>query len=337
MKSKNIKRIYNLGFPWETQDPFLFCVHHEDFYPKGNDNLGPATSLEGRNLGNDFTIKDGFRMYHGRQVPGFPGHPHRGFETITVVRKGFVDHADSAGGAGRYGNGDVQWMTAGKGLQHSEIFPLLNKDKENPLELFQIWINLPKKSKFVEPGFKMLWIEDQAIEKIKDDNGIETIVEVVAGKINQSTALPPKDSWAADENNHVAVWNITIPPNGSFKIPASVQGLNRNIYFHEGEQITVDGTEVNKYKGIELVSDVEVEVKNGDKEARLLLLQGKPIAEKVVQYGPFVMNSNEEIEQAMADYRSTQFGGWPWDRSDPNHGATKGRFAKHKDGTTEVK
>ena len=123
-----VKKVFRLGFPWQTQDPFLFCVHHEDFYPKGDVNLAPAVSLSGRNIGNDFQIKDGFRMYHGRTVPGFPAHPHRGFETITVVRKGLVDHADSAGGAGRYGNGDVQWMTAGKGLQHSEMFPLINQD-----------------------------------------------------------------------------------------------------------------------------------------------------------------------------------------------------------------
>jgi hypothetical protein len=74
-----------LGFPWETRDPFLFCVHHEDFYPQGNEQMGPRASLAGRNLGQDFTVKDGFRMYHGEIVPGFPQHPHRGFETITPV------------------------------------------------------------------------------------------------------------------------------------------------------------------------------------------------------------------------------------------------------------
>ena len=149
-----ITRIRPLGFQWETADPFLFCVHHEDFFPKGNAQLGPDPSLfEGRHMGQDFIVKDGFRMYHGSTVPGFPGHPHRGFETITVVRTGLVDHADSLGAAGRYGNGDVQWMTAGKGVQHSEMFPLLNQDKDNPLELFQIWLNLPKKSKMVQPRF----------------------------------------------------------------------------------------------------------------------------------------------------------------------------------------
>ena len=140
-KRKKVKKIRALGFQWETSDPFLFCVHHEDNFPAGNELMGPKASLDGRHMGQDFIVKDGFRMYHGMTVPGFPGHPHRGFETITVVRKGMVDHCDSTGAAGRYGNGDVQWMTAGKGVQHSEMFPLLNQDKDNPLELFQIWLN----------------------------------------------------------------------------------------------------------------------------------------------------------------------------------------------------
>ncbi|HEY1955288.1 MAG TPA: pirin family protein [Polyangiaceae bacterium] len=113
-----------LGMPWVTADPFLFCVHHDDRYPAGNDRLGPAASLAGRKLGSDFAGKDGWRMYHGEVVPGFPQHPHRGFETVTIVRRGLVDHADSLGAAARYGRGDVQWLTAGGGISHSEMFPL---------------------------------------------------------------------------------------------------------------------------------------------------------------------------------------------------------------------
>jgi redox-sensitive bicupin YhaK (pirin superfamily) len=144
---------------------FFFVFIIIDYFPKGNGEMGPAASLEGRNIGQDFTIKDGWRMYHGDKIPGFPAHPHRGFETVTVVLQGFVDHSDSHGQAGRYGNGDVQWMTAGSGLQHSEMFPLLYDDKENTGELFQIWINLPKAKKMVEPHFKMLWAEDIPVRK----------------------------------------------------------------------------------------------------------------------------------------------------------------------------
>ena len=89
--------------PWPTLDPFLFCVHHNDQYPAGNAQLGPNASLAGRRIGQDFGNKDGWSMYHGDVVPGFPRHPHRGFETVTVVRSGLIDHADSLGAAARYG------------------------------------------------------------------------------------------------------------------------------------------------------------------------------------------------------------------------------------------
>ncbi len=98
--------------------------------------FGPQALLAGREIGNDFVGLDGWSMYHGDVVPGFPVHPHRGFETVTIVRTGLVDHADSLGAAGRYGSGDVQWLTAGRGVQHSEMFPLFNPDRDNPLELF---------------------------------------------------------------------------------------------------------------------------------------------------------------------------------------------------------
>jgi len=209
--------------------------------------MGPAVSMKGRSLGDDFIIKDGWRMYHGKKVPDFPGHPHRGFETITVVRDGLVDHADSLGASGRYGEGDVQWMTAGKGVQHFEMFPLLKKEEENPMELFQIWLNLPKKNKMVEPHFKMLW--GSKIPKLKHTDS--------AGKT----------------------------------------------------------TEV---------------------EARILVLQGRPIGETVIQYGPFVMNTKEEIQQAFEDYHATKFGGWPWNRYDQVHDRAEGRFARHADGTVEL-
>src|SRR3954470_3496991 len=115
--STPIKQIRPLGFPWETADPFLFCVYHNDAYPAGNELMGPAASLAGRDVGQDFAGKDGWRMYHGDTVPGFPRHPHRGFETVTIVRRGLIDHSDSLGATARFGHGDVQWLTAGRGLE----------------------------------------------------------------------------------------------------------------------------------------------------------------------------------------------------------------------------
>jgi redox-sensitive bicupin YhaK (pirin superfamily) len=333
-----IIKIKPLGFQWETADPFLFCVHHEDNFPKGNENMGPTTSLDGRHLGDDFIIKDGFRMYHGKSVPGFPGHPHRGFETITVVRKGIVDHADSLGAAGRYGDGDVQWMTAGKGVQHSEMFPLIHKEKENTMELFQIWLNLPKKNKMVEPHFKMLWRDTIPNYKHVDSNNKTTIIEVIAGSIGELNApAPPPNSWAADKANEVAVWNIKIEAGGTWTLPKASEGINRTLYFYEGDTLSINETSIPLYNAVELIASQSVDLKVGSKETSILILQGKPIDEPVIQYGPFVMNTKAEINQAFEDYHATQFGGWPWPRYDQVHDREKSRFAKHADGTLETK
>jgi len=332
-----VKNVRALGFPWETQDPFLFCVYHADAYPNGNENFGPDASLEGRNIGNDFLIKDGWRMYHGDTVPGFPVHPHRGFETVTVVRKGFVDHSDSLGGAGRYGQGDVQWMTAGKGVQHAEMFPLLNREKENSLELFQIWLNLPGADKFVEPHYTMLWAEQIPVLHETDSNGLTTSIELVAGSLGDFGAPDPAPaSWAAKKEHEVAIWVIEAEPGARWKIPPASQGINRSLYFFEGTSFELNGTSFNEHSALELEAHIELELVNGPMKGRLLLLQGAPIKESVVSYGPFVMNNNKEIQEAFADYRETRFGGWPWPRHDQVHDPERGRFAKHSDGTEEV-
>jgi quercetin 2,3-dioxygenase len=336
---KAVIRINPMGFQWETSDPFLFCVHHEDFFPEGNAQMGPSPEfLKGRHLGDDFIIKDGFRMYHGKTVPGFPGHPHRGFETITVVRQGLVDHADSLGAAGRYGNGDVQWMTAGKGVQHSEMFPLLKENEKNPMELFQIWLNLPAKNKMVEPHFKMLWAEEIPHYVHTDANGKKTEIEVIAGNLGDHQALAaPPDSWASDPSNEVAVWNITMEPGASWEIPAASFGINRTLYFYIGETISISGHIIQGYHAVEVEPDVSIDLKNGNTEARILMLQGKPIGEHVIRYGPFVMNTKEEINQAFEEYHKTQFGGWPWPSYAQVHDRSKGRFALHANGTLEEK
>ncbi|MFK5971720.1 MAG: pirin family protein [Flavobacteriaceae bacterium] len=326
---KSIKHVFRLDFPWQTQDPFLFCVYHLDHYPKGNNEMGPMASLEGRTLGNDFIIKDGWRMYHGQTIPGFPSHPHRGFETVTIVNKGFCDHSDSLGAAGRFGEGDVQWMTAGSGVQHSEMFPLLKTEAENTLELFQIWLNLPKKDKFVNPHFAMLWHEDILV--IELENGS---VKVIAGAYKGETALEPApNSWAANSKNEVAIWNIHIDPNSTYVLPKAQTSVNRSLYFYEGSEIEIEEKVIKPNFGIQLDASKELEIKIGDMPAHFLMLQGKPIDEPVVQHGPFVMNTEEEIQEAMQEYQSTQFGGWPWPHSDNVHAKEKGRFAKFPDGT----
>ncbi len=336
MATPLIFKIRPLGFQWETLDPFLFCVHHEDFFPKGNAALGPDPKLfEGRHMGQDFIVKDGFRMYHGSTVPGFPGHPHRGFETITVVRTGLVDHADSMGAAGRYGNGDVQWMTAGKGVQHAEMFPLLNQDKDNPLELFQIWLNLPKRSKMVQPHFKMLWSESVPKFSVASATG-KANIEVLVGQLDtHKAAATPPNSWAADTNNHVAIYNIHLEPGATFKLPATAAGVNRSIYYYEGNGLQIGAQTIAHYHAADVDAAQVCTFKNGSESSKVLVLQGRPINEPVVQHGPFVMNTKEEIYQAFQDYQTTQFGGWPWPRYDQVHDAKLGRFAKHADGRVE--
>tara|TARA_B100000795_G_scaffold67648_2_gene46636 strand:+ start:58327 stop:59469 length:1143 start_codon:yes stop_codon:yes gene_type:complete len=341
MGTKNhsaVKNIKALGFQWETSDPFLFCVHHEDKYPKGNSVCGPNSSLEGRHIGQDFILKDGWRMYHGDTVPGFPGHPHRGFETITVVKEGMVDHADSLGAAGRYGNGDVQWMTAGIGVQHSEMFPLLSQDKENPMELFQIWLNLPKKSKMVPANFTMLWSESIPRKNYEDSNGNKTEIEIIAGPIEQEKLpSPPPDSWASDPANNVAVWNIKMEANAEWTMPKTIAGTNRTLYFYQGKGLSINGIAIAEYHAAEVLPDQNLILRSGPSGAKILVLQGNPIAEPVVQHGPFVMNTKEEISQAFNDYHRTQFGGWPWPKRDQVHDRSKGRFAKYVDGKIEEK
>ncbi len=338
MHPATIKSIKPLGFQWETNNPFLFCVHHKDTYPYGNEEMGPEASLEGRSIGHDFVPKDGWRMYHGEKIPGFPVHPHRGFETITIVLEGMVDHADSMGAAGRYGQGDVQWMTAGAGIQHTEMFPLLHRDKKNPLELFQIWLNLPAADKFVDPYYTMLWNEDIPKVLHKDDEGKKTEITLVAGNLQgQEAPPPPPDSWAAKRANDVAIMLIKLEPGAKWGMPVLPPEIERSVYFYKGKDLTVNGESIPSYQAVHMAVSSPLEIKNGDEESYLLLLQARPVLENVVQYGPFVMNSRTEIQEAFEDFRKTEFGGWPWPRPDQVHERQKGRFAKYADGTIELR
>lgn len=338
MENKPKLKIKPLGFPWETQDPFIFCVHHRDEYPAGNEELGPNASLQGRNIGQDFTIKDGWRMYHGEKVPGFPFHPHRGFETVTVDREGLIDHSDSLGASGRFGKGDVQWMTAGKGVQHSELFPLINQDKGNPTELFQIWLNLPKASKFVEPHYKMLWEDMIPVLKVTDENGKSIEINLVAGKIGPVHAPDPTpDSWAANPENEVAILTIKLEAGAQLTLPKASANTNRTLYFYKGKGLLIENETIPSSHSIQVNAADEIVLKAQNEDCFLLLLQGKPINEPVVQYGPFVMNSKAEIQEAFQDYQQTQFGGWPWPDREPVHSRDKGRFALYADGREEIK
>ena len=328
-----------LGFPWQTLDPFLFCAHHDDAYPAGNATQGvDAAALAGRNVGSDFTLKDGWRMYHGRAVPGFPRHPHRGFETVTLAREGFIDHSDTLGATARFGQGDVQWITTGRGLQHCEMFPLVNEDRGNRTELFQIWLNLPAHNKMVEPHFRMMWSESVPRKVFRDEAGKTTEVVVMAGSLAGTTPPPPPpSSWAANPANDVQILTVRMAPGARWTLPGSKAGANRVLYSFRGERCTVDGQPVTPPTAVQLRSDVACALVNtGGTEAEFLLLHGRPIGEPVARHGPFVMNTRQELQQAYDDYRRTGFGSWQWNRDDPVHPRTQGRFAVHADGSTDT-
>jgi quercetin 2,3-dioxygenase len=326
-----------LGLHWPTLDPFLFCAHHDDAYPPGNEVMAPAVPVDERDLGHDFSGTDGWSMYHGVVVPGFPGHPHRGFETVTFVRKGLIDHSDSLGAAARFGRGDVQWLTAGRGIVHAEMFPLVRQEEPNPLELFQIWLNLPADDKLVDPYFTMFWDDGIPRHVVTDDEGRTVEVTVIAGGLEGcEPPAPPPNSWAARPGADVAIWHLRLDAGASWELPpASGAGTSRVLYVFEGDTQRIGDTDIANDTGVVLRSDLPVTATAGAVPMEAMLLQGRPIGEPVAQYGPFVMNNRAEIEQALRDYRTTGFGGWPWDDDAPTHGRDRGRFARHVDGRVE--
>lgn len=339
MESSNERgQVFRLGQPWQGIPPFLFANWHVDHYPAGTEDMTPAESLAGRPLGSDFGNPSGWNMYHGQTVPGFPAHPHRGFETITILAEGYVDHADSTGAAARFGPGDVQWLTAGRGISHSEMFPMLETDGENPFELFQIWLNLPAASKMVDPEFRMLWNEDIPVVRTTGPDGGEARVKVIAGTYDGTDPLaPPVESWAADPESDVAVWLVELEPHARVELPAQrAENAQRVLYVYgDGSRATVQGMDVPAGFGFAQAGRGATVVETGESGAKLLLLQGVPIAEPVAQHGPFVMNTREELIEAYDEYQRTRFGGWPWDRDDVVHPRAEGRFAKHTDGRLE--
>ena len=326
-----------LGFQWVTLDPFLFCVHHDDDYPAGNDALGPAASLAGRDIGQDFAGKDGWRMYHGDVVPGFPQHPHRGFETVTIARRGTIDHSDSLGATARFGKGDVQWMTAGGGIVHSEMFPLLSRDERNPVELFQIWLNLPAEDKLVPPHFSMLWADTIPTLETVDASGRRSRVTVIAGALDGAAPpTPPPHSWAARAEAHVAIWSVELEPGAKRTLPAApADDVVRTVYFFRGDLLRVNEHVERSRKALVVRPDAPLDLEAGDSSTEVLVLQAKPIGEPTAQHGPFVMNTRAELQQAFVDYQRTRFGGWPWPSNGPVHARDEGRFAKHPDGRLE--
>ena len=234
----------------------------------------------------------------------------------------------------------MQWLTAGKGIAHSEMFPLLDDAKPNPLELFQIWLNLPARSKMAAPHFTMFWSEAIPRVSISDDDGRTTRIACIAGRIEGLAAEPlppPPDSWASDPRADLAIWTIRMAPGTRWTLPAAAGAATRRmLYVFRGDTVGIADRSVGGQAAIELRAGAAVDLANtGASDAEFLLLQGRPIGEPVVQHGPFVMNTPAEIAATFDDYRRTRFGGWPWKDHAPVHGRDPARFAHHGDGREE--
>jgi redox-sensitive bicupin YhaK (pirin superfamily) len=216
------------------------------------------------------------------------------------------------------------------------MFPLLDTAAANPLELFQVWLNLPAAAKMSAPHFTMLWSEAIPRHVEKDAQGRTTEISVIAGRLHEPALAPPPDSWAAREESDLAIWTLRMAPGAAWSLPpARDANTRRTLYFFKGKSVTVAGRRVDGPAAIALRGDLAADLDNGDEAAGFLLLQGRPIGEPVAQHGPFVMNTQAEVVQAFADYRRTQFGGWPWPDAAPVHGRDPARFARHPDGREE--
>jgi len=178
----------------------------------------------------------------------------------------------------------------------------------------------------------MLWSEDIPTLELPDGGS----VTVIAGRLGDiEPPSPPPNSWAARAESDVAMWHISLPSASTWTIPKGAASSARVLYQFNGSGLTIDEQRFDERTGVQLRADIDLEIRSDDQPIELLLLQGTPIGEPVAQYGPFVMNTRAEIEQAFTDYQKTEFGGWPWTSDDPVHSATDGRFAVHADGYRE--
>ena len=237
---------------------------------------------------------DGGRHNH---LLGVEEHPHRGFETVTIAYQGEITHRDSTGGGGTIGSGDVQWMTAGSGLMHEEYHSEAFSAKGGMFEMVQLWVNLPAKYKMTRPKYQAIKATDIPLVELPDNAGH---VRIIAGRLGDTQG-------AAETFSPVNMWDVNMRAGKShkFSVPES---HNLIILLLEGS-ILVNEADIARQS--ELITfekggnDVRIEANN---ETKLLMLSGEPLNEPIVGYGPFVMNSREEIHQAFDDINSGKFG-----------------------------
>lgn len=331
-KEKGIaSKVQPLTMHWDTEDPFVFASHHCDDYPKGNaQQAPPLEEISGRNLGRDYKNINGFCMYHGKVVPGFPMHAHWGYETVTIPEIGFIDTFDTLGNNGRYGFGDVQWLSAGSKYQHCEMYPLAYDDRRNPNDITQIMIELPEKERGTQPDVKMMWKEDIPMVIY---NGCS--VKIIAGSFGGKTAIAPNDvSWAADQK-HVRILKITMEPKASVTLDAFSPTANRNIYYLSGESITIEEETYEYSYRLKLPADRDITITNGNAESELWVLEGEPMNQNSSRFGPVILGSDNEVRKALNEIRLNEFKEWPWDVIDKANPKGSDRFFKYADGREE--
>ncbi len=224
-------------------------------------------------------------------LAGFPAHPHRGFETVTYMLDGHMQHKDNHGNTGDLGPGDVQWMSAASGIIHSEM----PQQTEGRMRGFQLWLNLPGKEKMKPAAYRDF--SSREIPTVEEKN---VKIKVIAGRLGAVTG--PIAGGSTDPY----YWDVRLEPNATFEaaLPA---GHNAFVYVYEGEAQVGEKKSPLPHRAAGLLGDGSSIRLSAQGNARALVLAGKPIGEPVVQYGPFVMNTREEIEQAIADYQSGRF------------------------------
>lgn len=225
-------------------------------------------------------------------IAGFPPHPHRGFETVTYMLEGRMRHEDHMGHVGLLQSGGVQWMTAARGIIHSEM----PEQEEGVMRGFQLWLNLPGKSKLGDASYQD--IQPQDIPRLTTANGVDVVViagQFDDGQVRQAGAVQRPDTEPQYFDFHM--------PAGSRIVPRLPNGHRALLYVYEGS-LEVEGCpqSVMASRLVRLADDGELRIGSAA-GARVLLIAGKPLREPIVQYGPFVMNTREEIEQALRDFR----------------------------------
>ena len=251
-----------------------------------------------------FLMLDAFRSDDPNDyLAGFPDHPHRGFETVTYMIAGRMRHRDSAGHEGLLQHGGVQWMTAGSGVVHSEM----PEQEDGVMEGFQLWLNLPARDKMTTPWYRD--IPSNEIPEFTTEDGVA--VRVIAG---ESQGVQGAMTREATQPLYL---DITLPAGASFAQPLPA-GHNAFVYVFRGNALVGDA-DASGNAGLQRVEDKQmailantegsdgVVIRAGDAEARVLLVAGKPLNESIAQYGPFVMNTQEEIFQAVRDFQAGKF------------------------------